>query len=321
MKPTLALFVLALLFLGCETSAPDVQPSASDVRLADPARTSAGVDLARTSAEVAAPDTSLPETNFYEIVVPQGRMVVRLSDRAPRHRDNFKRLVAEGFYDSTLFHRVIDGFMIQGGDPLSRDADPYNDGGGGPGYTVPAELDAEGLFHQRGALAAARQGDNVNPERASSGSQFYLVQGTPYDSTALAEMERMLRERIPDSTFRFSPEAREAYTTEGGTPFLDGQYTVFGELVEGFAVLDSVAAAPTPRQTQQPVPPPLYDRPTVPIPMTIRPLPDYQPPARAEADSADVRADSAMIETDSARVDSALTEPDSAQVDSSGTPD
>ena len=243
-------------------------------------------------------------------------MVVRLSDRAPLHRDNFKRLVAEGLYDSTLFHRVIDGFMIQGGDPNSRDADPYNDGGGGPGYTVPAELDA-GLFHKRGALAAARQGDQVNPERASSGSQFYLVQGTTYDSTALAEMEAMLRERIPDSTFAFSPEAREAYTTEGGTPFLDGQYTVFGELVEGFAVLDSVAATPTPRQTQQPVPPPLYDRPTVPIPMTIRPLPNYQPPARADV----AQMDSVSREADSVRADSAMVETDSVGVDSTGTPD
>ena len=279
-------------------------------------------EVAMAAAVLAtAPDT-LPATNFYEITVPQGRMVVRLYDETPLHRDNFKKLVEENFYDSTRFHRVVDGFMIQGGDPNSRDEDLANDGQGGPGYTIEAEIEAGG-FHQRGALAAARQGDPMNPERRSSGSQFYLVQGVTYDSTALSEMEIELRQRIPDSTFTFSPEARAAYTSEGGTPFLDGQYTVFGELVEGFAVLDSVAAAPTPRRTRRPVPPALFDQPTEPIPMTVRPLPGYVPPDTLEADMAQTdstEADSALIETDSTQTDSTSLEADSTVTDSTGTP-
>ena len=309
---------LALVLLGCGDRPSDVDPQ--NVSLVE------GEVAMEDAVLASAPDT-LPETNFYEIVVPQGRMVVRLYDRTPLHRDNFKKLVADGFYDSTLFHRVHDGFMIQGGDPNSRDEDPANDGQGGPGYTIEAEIEGGG-FHQRGALAAARQGDPMNPERRSSGSQFYLVQGATYDSTALSELEIELRQRIPDSTFSFSPEARAAYTTEGGTPFLDGQYTVFGELVEGFAMLDSVAAAPTPRRTRRPVPPALFDQPTEPIPMVIRPLPGYTPTdaTSADATSADtvrtdsIEANSAPIAADSAQTDSTSMEADSTEADSTGTP-
>lgn len=273
---SLVLSLLALLFLGCERYAPEaVSPEAavlsdSEAFIAYAARVAADTSL------------DLPETNVYEIVVPQGRMVVRLYDETPVHRDNFKKLVAEGLYDSTLFHRVIDGFMIQGGDPGSRDADPYNDGSGGPGYTLPAEIEP-GLIHKKGALAAARQGDAMNPERRSSGSQFYIVQGTPHADSTLDEIELMLRQRIPDSAFAFSEAARETYASKGGAPFLDAQYTIFGELIEGVAVLDSVAGAPTPQRTGRLAPPPLADRPLDPIPMTIRPLSGYASERPAEA--------------------------------------
>lgn len=220
-----------------------------------------------------------PETNFYEITTPLGRMVVRLYDETPLHRDNFRWLVREAYYDSTTFHRVIDGFMIQGGDGNTKDADPLNDGMGDPGYTIPAEFNPA-LYHKRGALAAARQGDDVNPERRSSGSQFYLVQGrATLDSLLLDQMEQRVRFMLRDTTFRYSPEARATYTHTSGTPFLDMQYTVFGELVEGLAVLHRIAQAPTPRSTgQPPAHPALYDRPLDRIWMVIRPLPpDYQP--------------------------------------------
>ncbi len=215
------------------------------------------------------------ETNYFEIQTPRGRMVIRLYDETPGHRDNFKKLVAEHTYDSTLFHRVIGGFMIQGGDPNSLDDDPMNDGGGGPGYTVPAEI-RSGLFHKRGALAAARQGDNVNPERASSGSQFFIVHGTIFPDAYLTQLEEALQQQIPDSSFAFSEEARRVYTTEGGAPNLDGAYTVFGELVEGFDVLDRITRIATPTGLGQRVAPQVASRPLDPVWMIIRPLPDYQ---------------------------------------------
>lgn len=219
----------------------------------------------------------LPATNYYEIQTPLGRMVVRLSDETPLHRDNFKRLVADGVLDGTRFHRVISGFVIQGGDPLTKDDDPTNDGQGDPGYRLPAEI-RPGLFHRRGALAAARQGDAVNPERASSGSQFYIVQGNLLNDTVLDQVEQQLRRAIPDTAFAFSETARAAYKELGGVPFLDGQYTVFGELVEGFDVLDRIAAVETPRRRGEFTAPQLMDQPLEPLAMTLRPLPDYTPP-------------------------------------------
>lgn len=226
---------------------------------------------------VASSDTLvLPTTNYYEIRTPLGRMVVRLYDETPLHRDNFKRLVAAGFYDSTTFHRVIDGFVIQGGDPNSKDLDPSNDGTGGPGYTLPAEM-RPGLWHKRGALAAARQGDEENPERRSSGSQFYLVVGRTFDAATLDEIEAYLRVQIPAPTFTFPDSVRQLYQTVGGAPFLDGLYTVFGELVAGFEVMDAIARRPTPRSTSQQVPPAMLDRPLQSVPMTIRPLENYSP--------------------------------------------
>ena len=202
-------------------------------------------------------------------------MVIRLYDETPAHRDNFKKLVAEGFYDGATFHRIIAGFMIQGGDPNSKDDDPYNDGQGGPGYTIPAEFNPN-LYHKRGALAAARQGDQVNPERRSSGSQFYVVHGgNTIDEAMLAQIEERVREATNNPDFRFSDEARADYLAHGGAPFLDMQYTVFGEVVEGFDVLDRIATTPTARSSGQRVHPALGDQPLERVEMTVRPLEAY----------------------------------------------
>lgn len=198
-------------------------------------------------------------------------MIVRLHDETPAHRDNFKRLVAESYYDSTTFHRVITGFMIQGGDPNSKDDDPLNDGQGGPGYTVPAEFHPD-LYHKRGALATARLPDQINPDRESSGSQFYIVHGTPYDSTTLAMVESQIRLAVNDDSFSYTSEMRRTYETEGGAPNLDQQYTVFGELIDGFDVLDRIATTPTPRTEGQSVPSNVGDRPINDIWMVIRPV-------------------------------------------------
>lgn len=161
-------------------------------------------------------------------------MVVKLYNETPQHRDNFIKLVKEGAYDDVLFHRVINKFMIQGGDPNSRTAQPGQMlGDGDLGYTIPAEF-VPGLYHKKGALAAARQGDNVNPQKASSSCQFYLVQGDIWP----AEKLKMVEQRMGKS---YTPEQAETYATIGGTPFLDGDYTVFGEVVEGIEVIDKIA--------------------------------------------------------------------------------
>ena len=216
---------------------------------------------------------ALIQTNYFEITTPMGRMVVRLYDETPGHRDNFKKLAAAGFYDGTTFHRVISKFMIQGGDPNSRDDDPMNDGNGGPGYTLPAEVQPQ-LFHKRGALATARTPDQANPQRESSGSQFYIVHGTIFTQEILLQHQDRLRQMIPDPEFTFSSEALEAYTTIGGAPNLDGLYTVFGELVEGFDVLDDIARVVTPRDLGQQNPA-IANRPIEAVTMEVRPLLDY----------------------------------------------
>ncbi len=177
-----------------------------------------------------------------EIRSTAGTMVVELFNETPQHRDNFIKLVKDGGYDSLLFHRVIPAFMIQGGDPDSRRASAGTAlGNGGPGYTVPAEI-VPGMIHRRGALAAARQGDPVNPERNSSGSQFYIVQGKTFQPRELEMLvQRSARLGTPVS---YTTEQQAAYASEGGAPHLDGAYTVFGQLVEGFEVLDAIAAQP-----------------------------------------------------------------------------
>ncbi len=179
-----------------------------------------------------------PADKLVEIQTPLGNMMVRLYDATPQHRDNFLKLADEGYFDSLLFHRVIQGFMIQGGDPDSRNAPAGQRlGMGGPGYQVPAEFDPS-LIHRKGALAAARTGGPSNPEKKSSGSQFYIVQGQPVSEEEIKLFER--RKGID-----YDPKAREVYQQSGGTPFLDMEYTVFGEVIEGLEVIDKIAAVAT----------------------------------------------------------------------------
>jgi len=177
-----------------------------------------------------------PKQELYLIETDHGTMTVKLYDSTPQHRDNFKKLVADSYYDDLLFHRVIKGFMVQGGDPNSRGAAPgARLGGGGPGYTIPAEIGAK---HFKGALSAARQGDAVNPQKASSGSQFYVVQGKKASAQELDQMAA--RKKIT-----YTAEDKSRYMEVGGTPFLDNDYTVFGEVVEGLEVIDKIANVQT----------------------------------------------------------------------------
>lgn len=179
-----------------------------------------------------------PEQCLVELETDYGTMLIELYDDTPRHRDNFTELVEAGYYDSLLFHRVIDGFMIQGGDPESKAALPDQAlGMGGPGYTIPAEF-VDTLVHVKGALAAARKGDQVNPQKASSGSQFYIVQGREVTKAMLDQLEAR-------NGLRYGKAQRDAYLRYGGTPFLDNNYTVFGRVIEGLEVLDKIAAATT----------------------------------------------------------------------------
>lgn len=170
-----------------------------------------------------------------------GDMKVKLYNETPQHRDNFIKLAKEGFYDGTLFHRVIKDFMVQGGDPKSKEAKSNQMlGNGGPGYTVEAEFVFPEYYHKKGALAAARQGDQVNPEKASSGSQFYIVQGKPMKDNELEQVEGRIK-------VTFTDEQKETYKEIGGTPFLDNNYTVFGEVIEGLEVIDKIADVATNR--------------------------------------------------------------------------
>lgn len=219
-----------------------------------------------------------------------GDIVVRLYDETPLHRDNFIKLAKEGYYDGTLFHRVIQDFMIQGGDPDSKGAPAGKQlGTGGPSYTIEAEIQS-GLFHKRGALAAARQGDEVNPERRSSGSQYYIVWGQVYNEGQLRQFSRQMEMQQMQTVFNqlamqrrdeimqlrrerntaalqelqeklaneakqtvlqngggLSDEQIKLYTTVGGTPHLDGQYTVFGEVEEGLDVVEMIQQTATGR--------------------------------------------------------------------------
>ena len=176
-----------------------------------------------------------------ELLTTHGTITLRLNDSTPLHRDNFLQLVKSGFYDSVLFHRVIQNFMIQGGDPESKRAQAGQAlGNGGPNYTIPAEF-RPSLFHKKGALAAARMGDNVNPEKKSSGSQFYIVHGKKFTEAGLDSVETMrLKRKLPSAH-------RDVYKTMGGTPHLDGAYTVFGEVISGLDVVDRIAAESTSR--------------------------------------------------------------------------
>ena len=174
------------------------------------------------------------------IETSEGNITLQLYDDTPLHRDNFVKLVKTGYYDGVIFHRVIPQFMIQTGDPDSKNPQPgaaY--GRGGPDYKVPAEILPD-RYHKKGALAAARTN---NPKKESSGSQFYIVQGNVFAPEDLNALQESKQRTNPD--FRFSDEARKTYAEIGGTPYLDDDYTVFGELTEGLDVLDKIAATPT----------------------------------------------------------------------------
>lgn len=245
-----------------------------------------------------------PKETVVLISTDFGEIKLKLFDETPEHKKNFIKLIEEGFYDDLLFHRVIENFMIQGGDPDSRNAQAgVRLGGGGPGYTVPAEIRPD-FYHKKGAIAAARRGGPGNPEKRSSGCQFYIVQGevlTPgkldtlqmmknsgakndlmkkhfqSEREKLSEFQKnqdheglniymaMIREKVDSiyeagPKFSFSEEQVQAYTTIGGYPSLDGEYTVFGEVIEGLEVLDEIAAV----QTDQ------FDRPESDIQMKIK---------------------------------------------------
>ena len=220
-----------------------------------------GIFMGACSSKMAKVEATTPQENKEEtkevttmvlISTNYGDMKAILYNETPLHRDNFIKLVKEGYYDGTLFHRVIDGFMIQGGDPDSKTAKPKQMlGQGGPGYTIPAEFKQE-LIHKKGALAAARMGDNVNPQKASSGSQFYIAQGKRYTSEEL----NMLQARMGK---QFNQTQKDAYVNEGGVPFLDYEYTVFGQVIEGLEVIDKIAKVQKDR----------YDRPVEDVKMTI----------------------------------------------------
>lgn len=178
-----------------------------------------------------------PKTDYIQIRTDFGVCIIKLYNETPLHRDNFLKLVKDDFYNGLLFHRVIENFMIQGGDPESKNAAPgVQLGDGDLGYTIDAEF-RDSLFHKKGALAAAR---DDNPEKASSASQFYIVQGKTFTDAQLDSLEvmRLKGRKIP-------AYQREVYKTLGGVPHLDQNYTVFGEVVEGIEMIDKIAAVPT----------------------------------------------------------------------------
>ncbi|MCZ2101809.1 MAG: peptidylprolyl isomerase [Chitinophagales bacterium] len=175
-----------------------------------------------------------PEACLVILHTSEGDMIAKLFGDTPRHQDNFIKLAEEGYYNDLLFHRVIKGFMVQAGDPDSREAGKGTAlGKGGPDYTIEHEI-KDTLFHVKGALAAARLSDDVNPQKSSSGSQFYIVHGRPHSSEEIENNEY-------EKGIRYSKEAKEVLVTMGGAPALDQEYTVFGQIIEGFDVLDMIA--------------------------------------------------------------------------------
>ena len=194
----------------------------------------------KTTKKTKTIEVDSPEECLVEMETPYGNMIILLHSQTPLHRDNFLKLAEEKFFDGLLFHRVINGFMIQGGDPKSKNAAPNAAlGSGGPGYQVDAEF-VEGLVHIKGALSAARQGDGVNPQKRSSGSQFYIVQGSKMTDSQLDQMER-------SKNIKYTAEQRKILKEQGGTPFLDTEYTVFGQVIYGMEVIDKIASVPTDR--------------------------------------------------------------------------
>ena len=182
-----------------------------------------------------------PDRCLIRIETEYGEMLAELSDLTPLHRDNFIKLADEGFYNDLLFHRVIKGFMVQGGDPNSRNAPAGQPlGSGSPGYQIDAEFNSE-LAHVKGAIAAARVGGPSNPKKRSRGSQFYIVHGKPVQEASLKQMERRHGQNYPEDVMK-------TYIANGGTPFLDQDYTVFGQVIQGLEVIDKIAQVETNRQ-------------------------------------------------------------------------
>ena len=186
------------------------------------------------------------------MVTSEGTVSLKLYNETPLHRDNFKKLVENKFYDGIKFHRVINGFMAQAGDPNSKKDDFKGQlGQNSEGETIPAEINPK-LFHKKGALAAARMGDNVNPEKKSSGSQFYIVQGRKLSLQQLTQMENRINQKEKnhqqtENNFYFSDIAKKVYQEIGGTPFLDNGYTVFGEVTQGIEIIDKICSVKTAR--------------------------------------------------------------------------
>jgi peptidyl-prolyl cis-trans isomerase B (cyclophilin B) len=179
-----------------------------------------------------------PHDCLVEMKTSHGTMIIKLHDATPLHRDNFLKLVEENFYDGLLFHRVIKGFMVQAGDPQSKHAKAEDRlGTGGPGYTIPAEI-KDTLVHIKGALAAARMGDDVNPTKASSGSQFYIVHGRKISQSQLENFEMQ-------KNIYYSSGVKNLLTQVGGAPALDKEYTVFGQVIKGLDVIDKIAESQT----------------------------------------------------------------------------
>ncbi|HEY5369344.1 MAG TPA: peptidylprolyl isomerase [Hanamia sp.] len=196
--------------------------------------------------------SSAPHTEYVKIETDSGTMIAKLYNQTPLTTKNFVKLVRKHFYDRLLFHRVEKQFMIQGGDPDSRNAKPGQPlGNGGLKYTIPSELDSS-IFHQKGALGMARETDDVNPKKASSSCQFYIVEGRIFTDAEMDRIEEHFHIKIPESH-------REIYKTIGGAPFLDMNYTVFGQVISGLDVIDKIANAPKDRKDR-----PLHD-----IKMTI----------------------------------------------------
>jgi cyclophilin family peptidyl-prolyl cis-trans isomerase len=229
---TLAFVCFFAVNIHAQVKKPVVKPASPIGRKTTTTKTTVKKPTPKTTPAVKKA-VKLPGTRV-KITTDFGVMIVRLYDKTPLHRDNFIKLASEHFFDSLLFHRVISEFMVQGGDPQSKYAQPGQMlGSGDVGYTIPAEFDTN-FIHKRGALSAARMGDEVNPAKASSGCQFYIVQGKTWADADLNSME-MQQGR------KYTPSQREIYKTIGGTPFLDMGYTVFGEVESGLEVVDKIA--------------------------------------------------------------------------------
>lgn len=180
-----------------------------------------------------------------EMLTSMGSITIELYNETPLHRDNFIKLVKEGYYNDLLFHRVIADFMIQGGDPDSKNAPEGKMlGEGGPGYTIEAEFRFPQLFHKRGVLAAAREGDDTNPEKRSSGSQFYIVWGQTFSRSDLEKITQRVEQHSAGAIV-FPDEVKKYYVKYGGTPHLDGSYTVFGEVTKGIEVVNAIQQVDT----------------------------------------------------------------------------